>query len=505
MPYTFYQRLTALDTMFLDIEGPNDHMHVGATAIFENSRELQTESGALDIDRIRAYVAERIHDAPRFRQRLASVPLVGHPIWVDDNRFKVRYHVRHTALPAPGGIRQLKRLAGRIMSQQLDRAKPMWEMWVVEGLENERFALIIKAHHCMVDGVSGIDLVRAILRPEPEKGFAGRERQWLPRRHPDGGQLLFDEVLRRGCVPLGIAKQIPVAIRHPRDVYEKLRESSLAVGEAIAAGVVRTTANPLNPDIGPYRKFDWTEFDIAEIKKVRVQFGGTINDVVLATVAGAVGRFLVRRGESISDDTVFRAMVPVNARKVTDSTEPGNHVVNLFVQLPVHETDPRRRLEVITETTAELKKSRIPAGGETLENVFDLTFAGLMSGLSRLATYTRAYNLVVTNVPGPPIPVYFMGAPLQSIFPVVPLFTNQALGIALFSYAGKLCWGFNADWDSLPDLHEFVLDMEVEFRRLVDAAQAVAAAEDGGAERPRRNGHTQPHANGAHARAGEST
>jgi len=494
MTYTYYQRLTALDKMFLEIEDSNGHMHVGATAIFENCKDLQTADGALDIDRIRAFVAERICDAPRFRQRLASIPIVEHPVWIDDDRFKVRYHVRHTALPAPGGIRQLKRLAGRIMSQQLDRAKPMWEMWVVEGLEHDRFALIIKAHHCMVDGVAGIDLLAAILRTEPDDGRRDTPRQWLPRRRPGDTQLFLDEMARRALAPLELVRQIPRALRSPRRVFEELRESSLAVLEAIAAGSVRTTANPLNPDIGPYRKFDWTEFEIATIKKIRERFGGTLNDVVLATVAGAIGRFLRRRGEAVSADTVFRALVPVNARRSKDAMEPGNHVVNLFARLPIHETDPRRRLEIVTELTAELKQSRISAGGETLESVLDITFSGLLSGLARLATYTRAYNLVVTNVPGPPLPVYFMGARLQSIFPVVPLFTNQALGIALFSYAGKLCFGFNADWDALPDLHDLVVDTEEEFRRLHESAEPRPEAPAGDA-RPRRHvnggGHSE--------------
>jgi diacylglycerol O-acyltransferase len=485
MTYTHYQRLSALDTIFLDLEGPNVHMHVGAVAIFENCTSLRTEAGALDIERIRSYVATQINDAPRFRQRLRSIPIVDHPIWVDDDRFKVRYHVRHTALPAPGGLRQLKRTAGRIMSQQLDRAKPMWEMWVVEGIERDRFALIIKAHHCMVDGVSGIDLIKAILHPETDPHAVRPSRDWLPRRKPTGTRLLFDEAVRRACVPLDMARAVPRVLAEPRRSFTQLKESVLSVAEAVGAGLVRTTASPLNPEIGPYRKFDWTEFDIADIKRIRQAFGGTLNDVVLATVAGMVGRFLSRRGESVSAETVFRAMVPVNMRKATDPVGPGNHVVNLFARLPIDEKDPRKRLEIVTELTAELKTSRMAAGTEAIEEIIDLTFTGLLADLAQLATYTRAYNLVVTNVPGPPSPVAFMGARLRSIFPLVPLFTNQALGIALFSYAGKLCWGLNADWDAIPDLHDLVVDLDDEFRKLCE----LAAAETKAAEhQPGRNG-----------------
>jgi WS/DGAT/MGAT family acyltransferase len=488
MSYTYYERLTALDSLFLEIERPNVHMHVGAIAIFDDCQSLRTPEGALDIERIRSYVAGSIQDAPRFRQKLATVPVIRNPIWIDDSRFKVRYHVRHTALPAPGSLRLLKRLAGRIMSQPLDRAKPMWEMWIVEGLEDNRFALIIKAHHCMVDGVSGIDLVSAILHNRAEIDENPPARMWLPRRHPPRARLLFDEVTRRALAPAEIARLIPRAMRRPRAALEQLRESTLAVAEAVTAGLVRTTPNPLNPDVGPYRKFDWTEFDIAHVKKIREAFGGTLNDVVLATVAGTVGRFLEARGESVTAETVFRALVPVNARKAGDPKGPGNHVVNLFARLPIHEKNPRKRLELVTAITSELKGSRSAAGTETIEHAIDQTFTGLMSGIAQLGTYARAYNLVVTNVPGPPATVYFMGAPLRSIFPVVPLFTNQALGIALFSYAGKLCWGLNADWDSVPDLHDLVVILNEEFAKLCEIAgieQADVAADRATNEAPR--------------------
>ncbi len=483
MSYTHYQRLSGLDTIFLDLEGPNVHMHVGSVAIFDDRPDLRTPEGALDIDRIRTYIAGSLGAAPRFRQRLATIPLLNHPVWVDDRRFKIRYHVRHTALPAPGGLRQLKRLAGRIMSQQLDRAKPMWEMWVVEGLADDRFALIIKAHHCMVDGISGIDLLAAILSQEPEAAEQHAAKTWIPRPRPYGAELLLDETMRRASLPARIAGSIPELVMRPIRSLSALRESVLGITEAIRAGMVSTTSNPLNPDIGPYRKFDWTEFDIAKIKAVRKKFGGTLNDVVLATAAGAVGRFLEGRGEVISSQTVFRAMIPVSTQKVTNVMNPGNHVVNYFAELPIHERDPKKRLAKVTATMSQLKNSRLAAGSEALEGAIDLTFSSLLADLAQLATRNRAYNIVITNVPGPPIEIYFMGAPMRSIYPVVPLFTNQALGIALFGYNGKLCWGFNADWDAVPDLHDFVLLIDEEFRTLCDMADVNATL--AGREYPR--------------------
>lgn len=474
MSYTHYNRLTALDTIFLEIEDQSVHMHVGAVAIFDDARALRTSDGALDIERLRTYVGNALHDAPRFRQRLQWIPFVKHPVWVDDARFKLRYHVRHTALPAPGGLRQLKRLAGRIMSQKLDRAKPMWELWIVEGLEEKRFALIVKAHHCMVDGISGIDLLTSILRLEPEVAQTQQTKTWLPRLQPSGVRLLADEVTRRACLPLDMARAIPRVAANPLRWAGALRESVAGVAEAVGAGFVRTTATPLNPDIGPYRKFDWTEFEIDEIKSIRDAFGGTLNDVVLATVAGAVGRFLRSRGETVTEDTVFRVMVPVSIRTKSERGAPGNRVVNFFARLPIHERNPRRRLELTTQMTAELKNSRLVAGSEILEEVSDLTFTRILIEFARMAAATRAYNLVVTNVPGPPVPIYLMGARLQSIYPVVPLFKHQALGIALFSYAGKLCWGLNADWDSVPDLHDVVVAVDEEFSALRKAAEVAA-------------------------------
>ncbi|MDJ0869552.1 MAG: wax ester/triacylglycerol synthase family O-acyltransferase [Myxococcota bacterium] len=473
MAYDHYDRLSAVDAVFLEIEDANIHMHVGAVALFER-QPLETPDGRLDIERLRTFLERSLPQSPRLRQRIVEVPVVGHPVWVDDPRFNLHYHFRHAALPPPGDARQLKRLAGRIVSQKLDRGKPLWELWIVEGLEDGRIALVLKAHHCMVDGIAGVDLLAALLRLSPEAEMP-EPHAWVPRPEPDGARLLADEVGRRAALPLEMLRAAPRRLSEPGQLVDDVRESLSALGETIGAGLAPTTPTPLNPDIGPYRRFDWTLTELAEVAEVRKHLGGTLNDVVLATVSGAVGRFLAQRGERPDRDTVFRVMVPVSIRKRDEHGVPGNRVVNFLARLPVDERNPRKRLERTIEVTSKLKRSRLVHGAEILEELSDRTFTSLVVEFVRLAANQRAYNMVVTNVPGPPRPVYLLGARMTEIYPVVPLFSNQGLGIALFSYDGRLCWGLDADWDALPDLHDFTLAIDEEFAALREAAEPAAA------------------------------
>jgi WS/DGAT/MGAT family acyltransferase len=468
MSYSHHERLTALDATFLAIEDDCVHMHVGAVARFE-AAPLRNADGAVDVERLRSFVEVALQESPRFRQRLQSIPWFEHPVWTDDPSFNLFYHVRHTALPPPGEERQLKRLAGRILSQKLDRGKPLWEMWVVEGLADDRFALILKAHHCMVDGIAGLDLLSALLRLEPDAPWP-KARPWRPRPAPSRQRMMLDEAWRRASLPLSVLGAAPGVLARPLETLASGRETLAAVGEAIAGGLAATTPTPFNTEIGPHRRFDWTRIPMDEVREVRKRLGGTLNDVVLATVAGAVGRFLARRGVPVAPDARFRAMVPVSVRRAAERGAPGNRVVNFLARLPVDERDPRRRLERTIAETKRLKASREARGAEILEDLSDHTFTGLVVQLVQLAANTRAYNLVVTNVPGPPLPVYLLGARMTDIYPVVPLFRGQGLGIALFSYAGQLAWGFHACWDALPDLHDFVEGLEREFAALRDAA-----------------------------------
>ena len=468
MAYSHYDRLSALDATFLALESPSVHMHVGTVAIFEGG-PLRAPDGSLDLERIRALSEPTLRRNARFRQRIARVPVFDHPIWVDDASFNLDYHLRHTSLPEPGDERQLKRLAGRIFSQKLDLGRPLWEMWFVEGLEDGRVAVISKVHHCMIDGVAGVDLLAGFLVASEQPGSAPAGR-WLPRPVPSQAKQLADEIAYRLRFPARAAGAGLRALGAPLESLREARHALEAVGQVLAAGFDSASSTPLNDDVGPHRRFDWTRMDLAALKEVKARFGGTLNDVVLAIVSGAMRHFLQRRGVAV-DEIAFRAMVPVNVRREAERGKVGNRVVSVAAALPVDERDPARRMARVIEATQRFKTSDIVEGGELLEGLGEWGMTSLMASFARLSALTRAFNLVVTNVPGPQVPLRMLGAKLEAVYPLVPLFSNQNLGIALFSYDGGLYWGFNADWDAVPDLHELVelLHQELELLCKLDA------------------------------------
>ncbi len=472
MPKYAYDRLTFLDNSFLLMEGSNSPMHVAGTATYE-AGPLKKADGGIDIDKIRDYVNSRLHLIPRYRQRLAHTPIEGQPVWVDDDHFNIHYHVRHTALPKPGDERQLKRLAARIMSQHLDRAKPLWEIWIVEGLENhEQFAMISKIHHCMVDGMSSVDLLNVLLKPETTTHFESAPR-WLPRPAPSSWELATDALLRYARLPVEAGRNIPEVIREARDPRSDIRARLRALRDMLGTGLGGPSETPLNQPIGPHRRFDWLAFNLEEVKAVKNRLGGTLNDVVLATVAGAVRRFLQRRGVSMRG-LDFRVMAPVSVRSEQEHGTLGNRVSAWMVPMPLAESDPVRRLDKIRETTAHLKESKQAMGAEMLTQVGEWTPSTLLSLGARMATRALPFNLVVTNVPGPQVPLYMLGAKMLDNYGLVPLMDYLCLGVVLFSYAGKLCWGFTAEWDLVPDLHDFVADIEESFRELRDSPERSA-------------------------------
>jgi WS/DGAT/MGAT family acyltransferase len=469
-----YERLSALDASFLAIEDVCSHMHVAAAMLFAGG-PLRRPHGGLDMERVRDYVVARLHLIPRYRQRLAYVPVEGHPVWVDDERFNVFYHVRHTSLPRPGAERQLKRLCGRILSQKLDPTKPLWEIWVVEGLADDTFAMVAKVHHCMVDGISGMDLLTALLSPVEDASVDAGPR-WVARPAPRAGELFAAEVRRRALAPLEVLAAGRRALQDPRRAVSGLWEGVQGLLEAVRGTSVPASPTPLNPpQIGPHRRFDWLRMDLDLVKRVKGRLGGTVNDVVLATVAGGFRGFLTRRGVSV-DAIDFRAMVPVSLRRDDERGRLGNRVSQMIVPLPVGEADVRRRYRAVLETTRALKGSHQARGGELLEEIGNWTATGVLSQIFRLAAWRRPFNVVVTNVPGPPVPLYMLGAPMKAPFPMVPLFANQAVGIALFSYAGGLFWGIIADWDAVPDLHDLVEVLTDAFRELVQVAEREVSA-----------------------------
>lgn len=470
---SYYERLTALDASFLGLEDANHHMHVGAVLLFDAANLLNPDGG-LDIDRIRYFILCRLHRVPRFRQRLAWVPFERNPVWIDDDRFRLAYHVRHTALPKPGDERTLKRLVGRIMSQPLDRGRPLWEMWFVEGLQGNRFALISKTHHCMVDGISGADIMSVLLTPEPMAN-PGVPEPYIPRPAPSEARLLVDEVWRRMGQPLEVLGQARKVIRDPWDAFRTLRDSVAAIGEALGPALRPASRTPINVDVGPHRRFDWTAMKVADFKGVKDALGGTINDVVLATVAGALRRFLRKRGAD-PDELHVRALVPVSVRTEDERGRLGNRVTEMIAPLPVHIDDPLARLEAVRRTMGDLKRSKQAVGGEVLTAIADWTVPNLLVQAVRLGQRARPYNLIVTNVPGPQIPLYFLEAQMLATYPVVPLFTSLGLVVGLFSYNGGLFWGFNADWEHIPDLHDFVRFIEESFQELQRRAARRRAA-----------------------------
>jgi WS/DGAT/MGAT family acyltransferase len=464
---SFYERLSAQDASFIGLEDSRCHMHVGGVMLFD-ARPLQTAAGGLDIDRIQRAIAARLHLVPRFRQRLSYLPYERLPIWVDDDRFRLAYHVRHTALPRPGDARTLKRLVGRIMSQQLDRTRPLWEMWFVEGLENHQFALISKTHHCMIDGVAGADLISVIMEPFPNPEPA-EPLPWIPRPHPSDARLVFDEARRRLSQPLDVWRAAQQAIRHPEQTLGKVEETVAALAEAFSPTLNPASQLPINTEVGPSRRFDWTDMRVADLKAVKNVLGGTLNDVVLATVAGALRRFCLQR--AVDPDTLnVRALVPVSVRAPEEHGALGNRITEIIAPLPIQLGDPVNRLEAVRITMSGLKESKQALGGEVMTAIAEWTVPNVLVQAVKLGIRSRPYNLTVTNVPGPQIPLYFLGCEMQTTYPVVPLFENVALVVGLFSYNGGLFWGFTADWETVPDLHDFVVAIEESFAELQRAA-----------------------------------
>lgn len=459
-----HERLSFLDNSFLLMETPTSPMHIAGIATFE-AGSLATNDGGIDIDKIRDYVASRLHLIPRYRQRLAHSPVDNHPVWVDDEHFNIHYHLRHIALPKPGDGRQLRRLAARVMAQHLDRQKPLWEIWILEGLaDHAHFVMISKIHHCMVDGVSSVDLLNALLKPNATEDCDLLPR-WTPRPTPSGWDLATDAVGRWARLPLDAARTVPKFLRETAEPDSGVRAGLNALRGTFGGGMRRVSSTPLNQPIGPHRRLDWLTMDLEHVKGVKKRLGGTVNDVVLATVAGALRRFLLRRGVDVAM-LDFRVMAPVSVRTEQQNGTLGNRISAWMVPMPLGEPDPTRRLEAIRATTDHLKHSKQAAGAKVLTGVGEWTPSTLLALGARLAVRVLPFNLVVTNVPGPQQPLYMLGATMVDNFGFIPLVDSLCLGVVIFSYAGKLCWGFTAEWDLIPDLHDFVGDIEGSFREL---------------------------------------
>jgi WS/DGAT/MGAT family acyltransferase len=438
-----YKRLSVLDELFLHLEGPNTHMHVGAAIVFEGPPP--------DYQDFLDSAAKRLQLVPRFRQKLLTVPFgIGRPVWVDDPHFNIEYHIRHTALPAPGDDEKLKRLTARIMSQQLDRAKPLWEIWFAEGLGGDRWALVSKTHHSLVDGISGADIMSVILDLSPE-GNEVEPEPWRPEPEPTADALLVDALKERLTSPTEALRIIQSSVLDPAKVPNRLLENAKALGAFVGGSLDFAPPSSLNTQIGPHRRFETVLVDLEELKRIKNSLGGTVNDVVLSVVAGGLRRLLTARGERI-EDLELRAMVPVSVRADADKGALGNQVASIWAPLPVSEGDAVARLRFVSDKMKDLKDSGQAVGAQLLTSLGEYAPPTILSQAARLVARQRAYNLVVTNVPGPQFPLYSLGREMKEVYPVVPLSGNTTIGIALLSYNGTVGFGILGDFDAAPDL-----------------------------------------------------
>ena len=467
-------RLSGLDASFLHLEQDGAHMHVASTSIFEGPKP--------GYDEFREHVGSRLHLVPRFRQKLRFVPLgLSRPMWEDDPHLNLEYHVRQTALPPPGSEEQLRVLAARIFSQALDRTKPLWEMWLVDGLEADRFAIIGKSHHALVDGISGVDITTVLFDTEREPvGAPGSPQDWIPRPEPSDAQVVAEAILDRLTNPREIASGVTRVLRAPREIAGRVREGLAAVGEFAGAGL-GAPPSPFNVDIGGHRRFAWVRGDLGQLKQIKNRLGGTVNDVVLTAVAGALGRYLRAQGQSTAG-LELRAMVPISVRTESEHGALGNRVSAMMARLPVGVEDPVERLRIVNDTMGDLKSSRQAVGATLLTELTAFAPPTIMAQAGRLQSRQRFFNLVVTNVPGPQFPLYLLGRELSAIFPMVPLAKRQAVCVGIMSYNGQINFGLIGDYDAMPNLDRLGGDLTNAIAELAAAAEAAPTSNGDRAE-----------------------
>ncbi|HEU4706923.1 MAG TPA: wax ester/triacylglycerol synthase family O-acyltransferase [Solirubrobacterales bacterium] len=437
-------RLTAVDASFLTNESSSSHMHVGAILVFEGPPPRYVD--------LVEHVRSRLPLVPRFRQKLVVPPLeAGRPLWADDVNFNLTYHIRHTALPDPGGEEQLKKLAGRIFSQQLDRLKPLWELWLVQNLERDRFAILTKTHHAMVDGISGVDIGTVLFDVEREAEPMRLEDDWVPQPEPGTTELVARGIADAVAAPVGLAERAVDLVRNPEATARKLVEGLEGVGEIVSAFADPAPDVPLNEEIGPHRRYVWARSELETFKRIKDTFGGTVNDVVLAVVTGALRKWLHRR-KVRTEGLELRALVPVSIRTADERGDLGNRIALMRGPLPVYIEDPVRRLRTISDAMAGLKRSKQALGAEVISRFNDFAPPTLLAQASRINFSTRLFNLIVTNVPGPQMPLFVLGRELEDVFPVAFLPQSHSLAVAIMSYNGKVGFGLLADYDCMEDV-----------------------------------------------------
>jgi diacylglycerol O-acyltransferase / wax synthase len=477
-------RLSSIDASFLHQEGPASHMHIGGLLTFQGPPP--------DFEAFLDHIRSRLHLVPRYRQKLATPPLEsGNPLWVDDPSFNLEYHVRHAALPAPGTEEQLLQMVARIFSQPLDRSRPLWENWLVEGLEGGRFALISKTHHSLVDGVAGVDLATVLFDAEPNPPAAAPSTElepWQPHTEPSTAELALAGLRGMVGAAAGMAGRfVSAAAASPEATLVKLRDAAEGVGEIVWAALNPAPETPLNVEIGPHRRYLFVRQRLDDYREVKNALGGTVNDVVLTVVSGALGRWLRSRGVR-TEGLEMRALVPVSVRTQAEEGAGGNRLAVMRGPLPVYIRDPRARLRFVRKAMDGLKDSKQAVGAETLAAVNNMAPPTILAQASRLNFSTRLFNLIVTNIPGPQMPLYVLGRELEDLFPIAFLPRNHALAVAIMSYNGRLEYGLLADYDAVPDLDVIAEGIDEALDELLTVARGRADRTSRSTSAKRTNG-----------------
>jgi diacylglycerol O-acyltransferase len=461
------------DASFLHIEDDVTHMHIGTVGVFEGPAPSQRE--------VRAAIEAKLPLVPRYRQKVRFVPLdLGRPVWVDDPHFVLDYHVRSTGLPAPGGDEQLRNLVGRVMSQKLDRSRPLWELWVAEGLGDGRWAMVSKVHHCMVDGVSATDLLSVLLDREREAAATALS-PWRAEPEPNPAELVARALAERMASPYEGLRTMRAAIRRPGRMAAdaaQVARGMQSFGRLMRPGA----ATSLNGPIGPHRRWAWARGRLADVKTIRSSLGGTVNDVVLAVITRGFRDLLTARGEPV-DGRVVRTLVPVSVRAEHERGTFNNKVSALFAELPVGLEEPIERLQSMREQMQALKESGQAVAAERLTALSGFAPSMLLALGGRAAGRTPQRNVqtVTTNVPGPQQPLFLAGRRMLEAFPFVPIGGSARVGIAIFSYDGGLNFGITGDYEHAPDIEVLASGIEAGIGELLN----VAAPADPGPRRSR--------------------
>ncbi len=435
------EALSPQDSSFLFLENEINHMHIAVVALFEGPPP--------SCDEIEEMISSKLDRVPRYRQKVRFVPFdLGQPLWVDDERFDLNYHVRHTALPDPGDEPQLHALVGRVMSQKLDRSRPLWEIWVVEGLSNMRWALISKTHHCLVDGIAGSDLMSVLLDTSPDAAHPSCP-EWAPNRKPGVVALMAHSLSDAWRLPREGLRAFGRVAQTPRRALRALSD----FGDGLSA-FRRLSSVPLegslNGPIGPHRRWRSTKTTLAEIKQIRQAEGGTVNDVVLAM---GFRSLLIARGEPVAGLHV-RSMVPVSIRREDERGTFNNRVAAVLVDLPVDIDEPTACLTAVREEMDRVKAHHQADAAETLSTLTGYSPPAVLALAARLVAdlEQHAIQTITTNVPGPREPLFAAGRRMLSAYPYVPLFGSVRIAVAIFSYAGELSFGVTGDYESIPDV-----------------------------------------------------